>query len=168
MQTALKNFRTNMRAVMLERGLSQRAMGKKCKMAYPYISKILMGHHVPNMRTACTIAAVLKVSLSELVGSPKARKAKCSDIKRNMRSIIRLERHMVSQHTEILLLRRELEVAHEQAGHYRAILEQIGYFAEETHFFSFTVTPELSDKLMSISAATGLVGSDLLAMLVAK
>lgn len=70
---ANENFRHQMRALMGQKGISQRDLpklmtGVKC--TYPHINRILKGYHSPTMDLADSIARALGVTLESMIKPP--------------------------------------------------------------------------------------------------
>lgn len=68
---AADNFRTNLKRVMSDRGLSLRGMEDLTGKKHSYFQKILNGSIIPGLDNCEQIADALKIPLTELIGNPK-------------------------------------------------------------------------------------------------
>ena len=65
------NFRTNVRFLMEESGVSQRSLGESAGLSYPYINRILQGTVNPSIDVCESISRSLDVTLVDLLHKPK-------------------------------------------------------------------------------------------------
>lgn len=68
---AFNIFRTNLRRVMAEKGVTQEQLAERLGTKHPAISRILNGHRCPKLEACEKIADAIGVSLSDLLKNPK-------------------------------------------------------------------------------------------------
>lgn len=61
-------FATVLKRLREQRGLSQEALGFNAMLHRTYISQLERGLKSPTLKTLCKLSAVLRISLSELMG----------------------------------------------------------------------------------------------------
>ena len=65
------NFRSNVRFVMVDSGVSQRSLAKEAGLSYPYVNRILQGTVNPSIYVCENIANALGREFVDLLQKPK-------------------------------------------------------------------------------------------------
>lgn len=68
---ATDNFRKNLRTLLNAKGISQRAIGEKSGISYPYVNRILQGTVTPALDICDALADAASVPLNEMVLPPR-------------------------------------------------------------------------------------------------
>lgn len=62
----------NVRAARVAAEMTQRELAKACGIAFPHISRLEKGTHLPSVKTLKKVADALKVPICSLIDSPDA------------------------------------------------------------------------------------------------
>lgn len=63
-------FRTNLRAAMLAKGITQRELAIESETSYPYVNRVLCGLTAPTLPRCEKLADAIGFRLSDLIQSP--------------------------------------------------------------------------------------------------
>jgi transcriptional regulator with XRE-family HTH domain len=69
--SSTENFRTNLRSVLTQRGISQRDFAVRIGMSYPYVNKVLGGIYSPPLKTCEHMAETVGLTVSEMILEPR-------------------------------------------------------------------------------------------------
>jgi predicted transcriptional regulator len=67
------NFRTNLRAIMEEKEVSQRMLAKAADISLSHLHSILMGHVCPALDLAARLSHCMATNLEDLIRTPEQR-----------------------------------------------------------------------------------------------
>lgn len=68
---ATRNFRTNLRYLLEERGISQREVATRAEVSYPYVNRILQGKVTPAIDICDSLADAVGMELPQMLLHPR-------------------------------------------------------------------------------------------------